>query len=598
MTFSLSPAVLWREFDSTLTTAAVAISSAGFGGGFQWGPVLVPTLIETENQLVQRFGKPNDDTAISFFTAANFLAYARNINIVRNVGEGAKNSGSNVTVESFVGTGSEDEFDLDGTFAEAPATGVYSVYVDDVFMVEGTDYTFEFNAGTVTLTFLTAPVLNAVIEVLENSKVIFNEDSFMNASDLTGDFYGKYPGTMANGLKIIAVDATSWAALGDTDKALFDGAPVGEEIHVAIIDAQGRFERIQNQVLEIYQFLSKTPGSKAIDGTSNYFKQVINDRSAYIWSTGLLNDVVDGVVVLDGGKDDNVLTDGQKIEAFSMFEDPDTIDVGIIPLGEASDQVVESVLSLAQNRADTVACVSPAMSDVVNNRGSEVADVVTFRTGLPSTSYGFMDDNWKYQYDRYNDVYRWIPCNGDTAGLMARVDSTNAPWFSPAGLNRGQIKNVVKLAWNPTKAQRDTLYKNNVNSIVSFQGQGTVLWGDKTLLARPSAFDRINVRRLFIYLEKSIATASKYILFDFNDEFTRTTFVNMVEPFLREVQGRRGIVRFRVVANEENNTPQIIDTNSFVGSIFIDPSRSINNIMLNFMATSSGASFDEIEIPA
>ena len=220
--------------------------------------------------------------------------------------------------------------------------------------------------------------------------------------------------------------------------------------------------------------------------------------------------------------------------------------------------------------------------------------MVSFRNNLRSTSYAVMDSGYKYMYDRYNDLYRWIPLNGDVAGLCVRTDNTNDPWWSPAGLNRGQIKNLVKLAYNPRKADRDTLYKAGINPVVTFPGQGTILFGDKTLLNKPSAFDRINVRRLFIVLEKAIATASKFTLFEFNDAFTRAQFKSLVVPYLREVQGRRGITDFLVVCDDTNNTPDIIDRNEFVGDIYIKPARSINFIQLNFVAVRTGVAFSEV----
>jgi phage tail sheath protein FI len=226
--------------------------------------------------------------------------------------------------------------------------------------------------------------------------------------------------------------------------------------------------------------------------------------------------------------------------------------------------------------------------------GSETTNVTGFRDTLTSSSYAVMDSGWKYQYDKYNDVYRWVPLNGDIAGLCVRTDVQRDPWFSPAGLNRGIIKNVVKLSWNPTKAERDSLYKKGVNPVVTFPGEGTILYGDKTLLSRPSAFDRINVRRLFIVLEKAIAKAARSSLFEFNDEFTRAAFVNLVEPYLRDVQGRRGIFDFRVVCDNTNNTAEVIDRNEFVGDIYIKPARSINFIQLNFVAVRTGVSFDEV----
>ena len=241
--------------------------------------------------------------------------------------------------------------------------------------------------------------------------------------------------------------------------------------------------------------------------------------------------------------------------------------------------------------------MSPEAADVVNNSyyaGKEAEDTIAFRNTLPSSSYAVMDSCWKYQYDKYNDVYRYVPMNGDTAGLMVRTDTTRDPWFSPAGFNRGNVKNVIKLSVNPRKAERDILYKAGINPVVTFPGQGTVLFGDKTLLAKPSAFDRINVRRLFIVLEKAISTASKFTLFEFNDAFTRSQFRNLVEPFLRDVQGRRGIYDFRVVCDETNNTGEVIDRNEFIGDIYIKPARSINFIQLNFVAVRTGVDFEEV----
>lgn len=598
MAISLSPAVTVTERDLTLVAVAASVSGAGFAGGFQWGPVMQPVTIESQNKLVTRFGKPNSDTFISFFSAANFLDYSTNLKVVRNVGVEAFNASSDdeQVRETFDGDAVEVEFVLNTTFSASPTN--ITVIVDGTVQTGGgVDYTASFVTDTLTITFeagSTPATGTDNIVVFANASLIKNEDHFEGLATLDADFYGKYPGTLANGLKIIAADSVSYDSLSAADKAIFDGAPESQEIHIAVIDVNGRFSTA-NSVLEVYQYLSKTVGSTKSDGTTNYYKNVINDQSRYIWSNGTLAQVTDGVVTLGGGYSDDTLTDAEKILAFDLFSDGDTIDLGLIIAGEASEAVIETLISLAENRADCVVCLSPERADVVNNPGDEVTDTVAFRDTLPSTSYAFLDGNWKYQYDRYNDVNRWVPMCGDTAGLMARTDQTNDPWWSPAGLNRGQVKNVIKLAYNPTKTQRDTLYKSGINSIVAFPGEGTVLWGDKTLLSRPSAFDRINVRRLFIVLEKTISTAARYSLFEFNDEFTRAQFRNLVEPFLRDVQGRRGIARFQVVANEENNTAQVINSNSFVGDIFIDPARSINVINLNFIATSSGVDFEEIE---
>jgi len=305
---------------------------------------------------------------------------------------------------------------------------------------------------------------------------------------------------------------------------------------------------------------------------------------------------VSNVSLVDGA-DGDVATIGQVKSAYEKYLDADTVDVGLIIAGSSLTTVhIDNLITIAENRMDAVVFASPERSDVVNisNTNTQKDNVVSFFNGINSSSYVFFDSGYKYQYDRYNDVYRYVPLNGDTAGLAARTDLIADAWYSPAGLNRGIVRGAVKLAFNPTKTQRDELYRARVNPVTTFSGQGTVLFGDKTGLAVPSAFDRINVRRLFIILEKAISTASKVQLFEFNDEFTRAGFRNMVEPFLREIQGRRGITDYLVVCDETNNTGEVVDRNEFVAEIFIKPARSINFITLSFVATRTGVSFEEV----
>ena len=298
------------------------------------------------------------------------------------------------------------------------------------------------------------------------------------------------------------------------------------------------------------------------------------------------------------GKDGTTPSAAQKIAGYNYFKDADDVDVSLILGGSADATLAEHLITnIAEVRKDCIVCLSPERADVVNNNsydGKETDDVISFRDSLSSSSYAVMDSGWKYQYDKYNDVYRYVPLNADTAGLMVQTDSTRDPWYSPAGFNRGNVKNTVRLAYNPNKAERDRLYKKGINPVVTFPGQGTVLYGDKTMLANPSAFDRINVRRLFIVLEKAISTAAKFTLFEFNDDFTRSQFRNLVDPFLRDVQGRRGITDFRVVCDATNNTSGVIDRNEFVGDIYVKPNRSINYIQLNFTAVRTGVEFSEI----
>jgi phage tail sheath protein FI len=291
---------------------------------------------------------------------------------------------------------------------------------------------------------------------------------------------------------------------------------------------------------------------------------------------------------------DGTIGNTEVTAAYNFFSNPDLVDVSLLVSGPGNATVAVSLISLVESRKDCMVFLSPLKASVVNNAGSEVTSILSHRAGLTSSSYAFMDSGYKYQYDRYTDVYRWVPLNGDIAGVCARTDQERDPWYSPGGLNRGIIKNVIKLAFNPTKTDRDNLYVQGINPVVTFPGEGTVLFGDKTMLNRPQAFDRINVRRLFIVLEKTIARASRSSLFEFNDQFTRAQFVNLVEPYLRDVQGRRGLTDFRVVCDDSNNTAEVIDSNRFVGDIYIKPARSVNFIQLNFVAVRTGVSFDEI----
>jgi hypothetical protein len=398
-----------------------------------------------------------------------------------------------------------------------------------------------------------------------------------------------------------------------------------DELHIVIVDEDGGFTGSPGAVLETFSGVSRATDAKLSDGSSNYYKNVINDRSTYIWagadrtgaasntalnvassnnttlSTPLTVSFVNGRDVNEGESDANTsIAFSDVARAYDLFNSPEDSDISLVITGKARGGANKAQLAnyvidnVAEVRKDCVVFVSPDYNDVVNNPLNAADDVVAFRNSVRSTSFAVMDSGYKYQYDKYNDVYRYIPLNGDIAGLCVRTDATRDPWFSPAGSTRGQIKNVIRLPFNPNKAQRDLLYRNGVNPVISQQGQGTMLFGDKTLLAKPSAFDRINVRRLFIVLEKTIAIAAQSSMFEFNDEFTRSQFRNLVEPFLRNVQGRRGIYDFKVVCDSTNNTSEVVDGNRFVGDIYIKPARSINYIQLNFVAVRSGIEFSEI----
>lgn len=403
-------------------------------------------------------------------------------------------------------------------------------------------------------------------------------------------------------------------------RSLFQGqsgnTAANDEMHVVVVDEDGAFTGNPGTVLEVYRGLSRATDSKLADGSSNYYKTVINNRSNYVWwATDRANAVSNNALNVASstnrapmslsfqGGVDNTETGAPFADvarAYDLFTNPEVVDISLVLTGSSrggtnGEQLGNYLIdNIAEVRKDCVVFVSPQKADVVNNVGAEATDIVTFRNSLRSSSFAVCDSGYKYQYDKYNDLYRWVPLNGDIAGLCVVTDATRDPWYSPAGTARGQIRNSIKLAFNPNKAERDLLYKNSINPVITQPGIGPILFGDKTLLNKPSAFDRINVRRLFIVLEKAIANAAKSFLFEFNDEFTRTQFRNLVEPFLRDVQGRRGIYDYKVICDDSNNTAEVIDQNRFVGDIYVKPAKSINYIQLNFVAVRSGIEFSEI----
>jgi hypothetical protein len=420
--------------------------------------------------------------------------------------------------------------------------------------------------------------------------------------------------TGADNTKNYATTSTSWAYASD-----FDSAPgtsiygtrknvANDEVHIVVIDTDGKFSGERNTALEKFAHVSKAEDAVTDDGAPNYYVTKVFNGSKYIyvadhligtsnWGTTTssgtsFDSTLNYSVRLTGGTDNPPTVSDLEL-AYDLFSDPDEVDISLLFTGDATSTIANHALDIVNKRKDCVAFISPTRQDAVDS--INVDNIIEYRQSLtPSTSYSVFDSGWKYQFDKYNNKYRYVPLNGDIAGLCARTDSIRDPWFSPAGFNRGQILNAIKLSFNPTKAQRDELYKNGINPVVSFPGEGIVLYGDKTMQMKPSAFDRINVRRLFIVLEKSIAIAAKYSLFEFNDAFTRAQFISMVEPFLRDVKGRRGIYDFKVICDETNNTAEVIDTNRFVGDIYIKPSRSINFIQLNFVAVRTGVDFTEI----
>ena len=459
------------------------------------------------------------------------------------------------------------------------------------------------SSETLTIRFLDDPAGAGLQTIIPDNSLITRRWRF-------SDLFDSAPGTSA------------WSTA--------NGRGEKDEIHVAVYDTTGDVTGFDVDVagqrtaavIEIFPSMSKNPNAKTSEGSNNYYSDVIFAQSQFIYwtdhlaagsnwgtdiATGTDYTLVSGVDVsaLTGGTDDYSVTAGEVELAYDLFANTETLDINLV-LGGASSAVADTeaamdthvtmITSLVETRRDCVGFVSPYRGATVGIADSITAtkNVVDGFNTCPSSSYMVFDSGYKYMYDKYNDVFRFVPLNGDTAGLCAFTDQIADSFFSPAGFNRGNVRGAVKLSFNPTKAERDQLYKARINPVVNFPGQGVVLFGDKTALSKPSAFDRINVRRLFLLLEKAISTAAKFQLFEFNDEFTRAQFRNLVEPFLRDIQGRRGITDFSVIADGTNNTGEVIDRNEFVADIFIKPARSINFISLNFIAVRTGVSFSEV----
>jgi len=549
----VSPGVQVKEIDLTNVVPSVSSTIGAMAGAFTWGPANQIVTVTSETELVDKFGKPDANTFESVLSASQFLSYGNNLKVARAVGTSARN-------------------------ATVSGTGILT----------------------------------------QNSTV------FSSQSPAAGDWaQARYPGVTGNAVGISVLTAgqtgTAWqlSNVEGVPGTSAGAAAVGgssDEIHLWVYDVNGTITGTTGTVLEYWTYLSQANNVKSSDGTSLYYKDVINAGSKWVFignHAAALSEagqsavgetfvtVASFFVSLTGGIDDNVLTVGETTAAYALMADAETVDTNLIFQANsglsAADNITLSnfITAQATARKDAVGFVSPERAATVNAT-APATTVATWRTAITSSSYGFADSTSLYVYDKYNDVYRWISAAGSMAGLSANADLVADAWFSPAGFTRGNVRNVTKLAWNPNQAERDALYKTGVNPIVTFPGQGTVLFGDKTLQSKPSAFDRINVRRLFIVLEKAVSAASKASLFEFNDEFTRAQFRNMVEPFLRDVKGRRGITDFKVVCDGTNNTGNIIDTNKFVADIYIKPARSINYITLNFIATRTGVEFSEI----
>ena len=640
MAFQVSPGVLVQERDLTSIIPAVSTAIGAFAGSFNKGPLDEIVSISSEQELVETFGKPDSTNFEYFFSAANFLQYSNSLRVVRATQTNAVNASTSGT-----GVLIKNTDDWTNNYASGGQAG-NATFVAREAGTDGNNLQVSTcpNAaayeeeGATTVNDASTAVGDTVVTATAGANLNVGDIISFSTTAATNDYDDGEQYRVTNiatndvtivqhprgsgGLKRVLTDGSNIRRRWKYYDAV-DGAPgtstyvserngANDEIHVVVIDEDGGISGVPGTILETFSKLSKASDAKDPQGNDNYYPNVIYTKSQYIYWTKhhasgsnwgnaasgttftAVNDPT--LETMSGGSNGSTVTTGQIKTAYDKFADSETVDIGLIIAGPCDSTHIENLITIAEARKDCVVFVSPERSDVVNvtNSNTQKSNVVSFFSTISSTSYASFDSGYKYMYDRYNDVYRFVPLNGDMAGLCARTDLIADSWFSPAGFNRGVVRGAVKLAFNPTKTQRDELYPARINPVATFPGQGTVLFGDKTALASPSAFDRINVRRLFITLEKAIATASKFQLFEFNDEFTRANFRNIVEPFLREVQGRRGITDFLVVCDETNNTGQVIDRNEFIAEIFIKPARSINFITLSFVATRTGVSFDEV----
>jgi len=589
---SESPAVVVKEVDLTGGVPNVQSTTGAIVGNFRWGPVEQRVQIANEAELVDNFASPDSSNTIDFHSAAYYLRYSNSLQVVRAVTSAAKNARA---------TTGQLAADSNGSLPS---------------------------------------------EIVKN-KADFDAQLAALDSD-SHTFLARYPGELGNSLRISMCPADSDAFEAWSYKSSFDKRPrnsvwaisknsTADEVHVVVVDQGGKFSGTPGTILETFPFLSVAADAKNIEGQNIYAPDYINERSGYIymvdWDSDYKNPLYDSAIAvtagqtqtgaganadsnlnfyngleaattynLSGGINSGALTTAEFATGHDYFEDKDIVEVDFLiapGMTARADQttVVNDLISTASSlRKDCVVVTSPARNDIVGvtSAASCVTNAVTTGNTFTNSSYLVMDGNYLKVYDKYNDQYINIPAASSTAGIMAATDLNRAPWFSPAGSRRGQYLGITSLGYTPTKAQRDTLYKASINPVANIPGSGVILFGDKTHLGRVSAFDRINVRRLFLVLERAISRAAEQVMFEFNDEFTRAEFVNIVEPVLREVKGRRGITDFRVVCDETNNTAAVVDRNEFIANIFIKPARSINYVTLNFVAVRTGVDFEEV----
>jgi hypothetical protein len=626
----ISPGIKVTEQDMVTSQAVTASTAGGFAGQFRWGPIDYPTLVTSENDLVSQFGKPSTNTNVDFLAAANFLAYSNQLFVVRTA-----NTPLNATAEATTGSGTagtgiliknKDVYLNTTSFNVGPWLAKYAGALGNSLKVSICPSA---NAWSSTLT--------GTFTVAAGGTLVIGSGSAANTELTIGDYVTLNGRTIrvsntinANAFSLSTAHLTGASSASATRRweyfSEFDSAPgtstmaalqgaSNDELHVAIVDEEGDITGTAGYVLEKFGYLSKASNARSDNGGTNYYRTVINDRSQYVWWAAHDNAgtnwgnafITSGAAVtytavskpksysLAGGAESNTIQDGDRITSYGKLANKQEVPATVIITGQANATVINRIISdVAESRKDVVACISPLRANVVNNAGSEASAIATWADTVTRSSYVVADSGWKYQYDKYNDTYTYVPLNGDTAGIIARNDATRDPWLSPAGYANGGVLNIVKLAFNPNQDERDTLYKTAVNPIFTQVGRGTVLFGDKTFITKPVSTNRINVRKLFIELQRTISDAANAVLFDQNDATTRSGFVNLIVPYLRSVQARRGITAFSVVCDERNNPDSVVNNNEFVCDIYIQPIRSVNFVQLNFVSVAGSVSFTEV----
>lgn len=625
MTFQISPGITVKEIDKTTVIPNISTTVGGFAGVFRWGPAGKIVTVSDENGLVAAFGKPSNTVNLDFLIAAQFLKYGNNLKVVRALNDA---SAKNATAEATTGSGTtgtglliknSDIYDLSYSGAQGnvgPFAAKYPGALGNGLIVSladadtysktmtvsttgtaltGTGFTAGLAVGSKILDAASGE-LRTVVTVTDNTNAVIDSAFTVDLSSDAVTVYWKY-----YDLFQVAPAASVFAAAAGSSK---------DEIHVVVVDGSGDFSGKAGTVLETYEFLSKASDAKLDTGASNYYRNVINGRSKYVYwmdhvsgmsdwgslaSVGLTFDALTkpASFTLAGGAD-GTTANGDYLIAYDIFLEPEADDVSLLIAGSANTAKANYVIGIAEQSRYMTAYVSPELADVVDNVGSEKEDTIEFRNTLTNSSFAFCDSGWHLVFDKYNEAFRWLPLNADTAGLVVRTDYLRAPWISPAGFNRGGIRNSIRLAYNPKETDRDALYAVGINPVCTFPGEGTILYGDKTMLNRPSAFDRIGVRRMFSIIQKQISNAAKGFLFEQNTASERSRFKNLIDSYLRNVQSQQGLEDFRVIIDETNNTPDIISANTLVGDIYIKPVYSINFIKLNFIAVRTGVDFNEV----